>query len=78
VTDSSASLIALNLELDKVRRLHLVQKAYPTLDFELMVVKLRIDHTVGLHNENFLFYSAKDFSVARVTASINKIIAESL
>jgi len=76
--DSNASLIALDLELDKVRQLHLVQKAYPTLNFELVVVKLRIDHTIGLHNENFLFYPTKNFSVARVTASINKIIAESL
>lgn len=76
--DSNASLLALNLELDKVGQLHLVQKAYPTLNFELVVVKLRIDHTIGLHNENFLFYPTKDFSVARVTASINKIISESL
>lgn len=76
--DSNASLIALNMELNKVCQLHPVLKAYPTLDFELIVVKLRIDHTIGLHNENFLFYPTKDFSVARVTASINKIIAENL
>lgn len=76
--DDNASLNTLDLELNKVRQIHLVQKAYLTLNFELVVVKLRIDHTIGLHNENFLFYPTKEFSATRVTTSINKIIAESL